>query len=67
MLCLPPAPQDVSRVWRVAERLQYGMVGVNEVAITAEVRCSPEWVFQRNCVPAVLLLLPLSRAVGCCS
>lgn len=29
--------RDVSRVWRVAERLQYGMVGVNEVAITAEV------------------------------
>lgn len=33
-----PRLQDVSRVWRVAERLQYGMVGVNEVAITAEVR-----------------------------
>ena len=27
----------MSRAWRVAERLQYGMVGVNEVAITAEV------------------------------
>lgn len=29
--------QDLSRAWRVAERLQYGMVGLNEVAITAEV------------------------------
>ena len=30
--------QDLSRAWQVAERLEYGMVGVNEVAITAEVR-----------------------------
>lgn len=30
--------QDLSRAWRVAERLEYGMVGVNEVAITSEVR-----------------------------
>lgn len=29
--------KDLSRAWRVAERLQYGMVGVNEVAITSEV------------------------------
>lgn len=29
--------QDLSRAWRVAERLEYGMVGVNEVAITSEV------------------------------
>ena len=29
--------RDVGRVWRVAEALQFGMVGVNEVAITSEV------------------------------
>lgn len=29
--------RDVGRAWRVAEKLQYGMVGVNEVAITSEV------------------------------
>lgn len=29
--------RDLSRAWRVAERLEYGMVGVNEVAITSEV------------------------------
>ncbi|PSC68568.1 succinate-semialdehyde dehydrogenase [Micractinium conductrix] len=29
--------KDLSRAWRVAERLQYGMVGINEVAITSEV------------------------------
>ncbi|KAL4437189.1 hypothetical protein ABPG75_004328 [Micractinium tetrahymenae] len=29
--------KDLSRAWLVAERLQYGMVGVNEVAITSEV------------------------------
>ena len=28
---------DLRRAWRVSERLQYGMVGVNEVAITNEV------------------------------
>lgn len=28
---------DLSRAWTVAERLQYGMVGINEVAITSEV------------------------------
>jgi len=28
--------QNMSRVWRVAEALEYGMVGVNEVAITSE-------------------------------
>ena len=32
-LCL----QDLSRAFRAAEALQYGMVGVNEVAITSEV------------------------------
>lgn len=32
-----PPPQDLSRAWRVSEALQYGMIGVNEVAITAEV------------------------------
>jgi succinate-semialdehyde dehydrogenase/glutarate-semialdehyde dehydrogenase len=26
--------QDLARAWRVAEDLEYGMVGVNEVAIT---------------------------------
>lgn len=29
--------RDLSRAWQVAEKLQYGMVGVNEVAITSEV------------------------------
>lgn len=29
--------QDVSRVWHVAKALEYGMVGVNQVAITSEV------------------------------
>ncbi|EFN58977.1 hypothetical protein CHLNCDRAFT_48452 [Chlorella variabilis] len=29
--------RDLSRAWQVAERLEYGMVGVNEVAITSEV------------------------------
>jgi len=29
--------QDLKRSWQVAERLEYGMVGVNEVAITSEV------------------------------
>ena len=28
--------QNMSRAWRVAEALEYGMVGVNEVAITSE-------------------------------
>lgn len=28
---------DMVRAWRVAERLQYGMVGINEAAITSEV------------------------------
>ncbi|KAK9797442.1 hypothetical protein WJX73_005347 [Symbiochloris irregularis] len=28
---------DLSRAWRVAEQLQYGMIGVNEVGITSEV------------------------------
>lgn len=28
--------QNMSRAWRVAEALQYGMVGINEVAITSE-------------------------------
>lgn len=28
--------RDVGRVWRVSEALEYGMVGVNEVAITAD-------------------------------
>ena len=28
--------QNMSRAWRVAEALDYGMVGVNEVAITSE-------------------------------
>ena len=27
---------DVGRVWRVSEAVEYGMVGVNEVAITSE-------------------------------
>lgn len=29
--------QDLARAWRVAEQLQYGMIGVNEVGITSEV------------------------------
>ena len=29
--------RDVGRVWRVSEGIDYGMVGVNEVAITSEV------------------------------
>jgi succinate-semialdehyde dehydrogenase/glutarate-semialdehyde dehydrogenase len=29
--------RDIGRVWRVAEGVEYGMVGVNEVAITSEV------------------------------
>ncbi|KAK9907600.1 hypothetical protein WJX75_006819 [Coccomyxa subellipsoidea] len=29
--------KDLKRSWQVAERLEYGMVGVNETAITAEV------------------------------
>lgn len=29
--------KDLSRAWRVAEELEYGMVGLNEVAITSEV------------------------------
>ena len=29
--------RDVGRVWRVAEGIEYGMVGVNETAITSEV------------------------------
>jgi succinate-semialdehyde dehydrogenase/glutarate-semialdehyde dehydrogenase len=28
--------KDASRVWRVSERLEYGMVGVNETAISSE-------------------------------
>ena len=34
---LPPPLQDLSRAWTAAEGLHYGMVGVNEVAITSEV------------------------------
>ncbi len=29
--------RDLSRAWRVAEALEYGMVGLNETAITSEV------------------------------
>lgn len=29
--------QDLARTWRIAEDLQYGIVGVNEVAVTNEV------------------------------
>lgn len=29
--------RDVGRVWRVSEAIEYGMVGVNEVAITSDV------------------------------
>ena len=28
---------DMGRIWRVSEAIEYGMVGVNEVAITSEV------------------------------
>jgi len=31
------AAQDLARAWRVAEELEYGMVGINDVAITSEV------------------------------
>lgn len=29
--------QDLARTWRTAEALEYGMIGVNEVAITSEI------------------------------
>ena len=29
--------QDLSRTWRTAEALEYGMIGVNEVGITSEI------------------------------
>ena len=29
--------QDLARAWHVAEDLEYGMVGINEVSITSEV------------------------------
>ena len=29
--------QDMARIWRVSERIEYGMVGVNEVGITSEI------------------------------
>ena len=29
--------RDISRIWRVAERLEYGMVGINTGAISNEV------------------------------
>ncbi|GLC70797.1 hypothetical protein PLESTF_001034200 [Pleodorina starrii] len=29
--------RDLARAWRVAEKLEYGMIGLNEVAITSEV------------------------------
>jgi succinate-semialdehyde dehydrogenase/glutarate-semialdehyde dehydrogenase len=29
--------RDIGRVWRVAEGIEYGMVGVNEVAITSDI------------------------------
>lgn len=29
--------RDIGRVWRVAEAIEYGMVGVNEVAITSDI------------------------------
>ncbi len=32
-----PALQDLKRSWQVAEALEFGMVGVNEVGITSEV------------------------------
>lgn len=32
-----PLPQDLSRAFRVASHLEYGMVGVNEVGIVSEV------------------------------
>lgn len=33
----PPLLQDLARAWKVAEALEFGMVGVNEVAFTSEV------------------------------
>ena len=29
--------RDIGRVWRVAEGIEYGMVGVNETAITSDI------------------------------
>ena len=29
--------QDLSRAWKAAERLDYGMIGINEIAIGSEV------------------------------
>lgn len=51
--------QDLSRAWRVAERLQYGMVGINEVAITSEVWAAAAggaWGTTRACRNAAALL-----------
>ncbi|MCE2993200.1 MAG: NAD-dependent succinate-semialdehyde dehydrogenase [Alphaproteobacteria bacterium] len=31
--------ENNARIWRVAERLEYGMVGINDVAISSEVSC----------------------------
>ena len=62
----PPAPaaQDLSRAWRVAERLEYGMVGVNEVAITSEARCAALWRAELwlrcGCVAGRLCAVPSS-------
>lgn len=29
--------RDIARAWRVSEAIEYGMVGINETAITSEV------------------------------
>ncbi len=34
LLCACSLPQDLARTWRVAQALDYGMIGCNEVAIT---------------------------------
>ena len=34
---IPSILQDLARTWRVAEELEYGMIGVNEAGITSEV------------------------------
>jgi len=34
---MPLCFQDLKRSWKVAEELEYGMIGVNEVSITSEV------------------------------
>lgn len=65
----PHSTQDLSRAWRVAERLEYGMVGVNETAITSEVsestRAAPPCVRRRAFLPGWHTLAVAWRTPGC--